>query len=330
MSFGLSSANLVQSPRCDDDGAQIKVHRRIDDGHLSSRQLGRLKLFRMRCGSMTISRPLRSAAPGTERTSTFILQVAGEGSFSHYGHRITLSPGDFTLRDDSAPYTLHFDRPAEAVMLRVPTTLVKEVLPTPDCFCGRRLESGVSITSTAAAMAIDLSEKAEETLDSQSRERVARHLLDVLASAYAAGLDQSVDASSVMARRLWMVKLYIEQNLRDPTLSPSCIADQLKLSNRYLRTIFAASDETPSAYILRRRLEECAQQLADPLWRGHSITEIAFSWGFNSAPHFARTFRERFDMSPRDYRQRHAEGGERPAAARQRRARGGDMVAQAA
>ncbi len=47
--------------------------------------------------------------------------------------------------------------------------------------------------------------------------------------------------------------------------------------------------------------------LGDPRWRGHSITEIAFGWGFNSAPHFTRSFREHFHISPRDYRQQQLE-----------------------
>ncbi len=68
-----------------------------------------------------------------------------------------------------------------------------------------------------------------------------------------------------------------------------------------------------STYILRRRLEECARQLADPRWRGHSISDIAFGWGFNSAPHFSRSFRELYGTSPRDYRLRHSgEHGSRP------------------
>ncbi len=76
----------------------------------------------------------------------------------------------------------------------------------------------------------------------------------------------------------------------------------MNLSDRYLRMIFAVSDEAPSAYILRRRLEECAAQLRDPQWRHHSITNIAFGWGFNSAPHFARSFRNQFGCSATDYR----------------------------
>ena len=57
-----------------------------------------------------------------------------------------------------------------------------------------------------------------------------------------------------------------------------------------------------SILILRRRLEECAMQLRDPIWARRTITEIAFSWGFNNATHFARVFREKYGLSPRDYR----------------------------
>jgi AraC family transcriptional activator of tynA and feaB len=52
---------------------------------------------------------------------------------------------------------------------------------------------------------------------------------------------------------------------------------------------------------------ECPRQLADQRWRGHSISDIAFGWGFNSAPHFSRSFRERYGASPREYRLRHTD-----------------------
>ena len=124
----------------------------------------------------------------------------------------------------------------------------------------------------------------------------------MIATSYAAAFESVTSASSITSGRHAKVKLFIEQRLRDPELSPGVIAGQLKLSSRYLRMIFASSNEKVSAYILRRRLEECARQMADARWRGHSITEIAFAWGFNSAPHFTRSFRERYGVSPRQFR----------------------------
>ncbi len=42
--------------------------------------------------------------------------------------------------------------------------------------------------------------------------------------------------------------------------------------------------------------------MRDPAWSGQTLMKIAFSWGFNSAAHFTRSFRDQFGMSPREYR----------------------------
>ncbi len=95
---------------------------------------------------------------------------------------------------------------------------------------------------------------------------------------------------------------YIENNLRDPELSPASISAGLRVSPRHLRTVFAPGGEKMGAYILRRRLEECARQMCNLAWNAHTLTEIAFSWGFNSAAHFTRTFHEKYGVAPREYR----------------------------
>jgi AraC family transcriptional regulator, positive regulator of tynA and feaB len=188
-------------------------------------------------------------------------------------------------------------------MLRVPANVLKEHLPSPEYFCGRHLQASEGLTSTVAAAATTLCTQLETGLSAEFQTRIARHLLDLIATSYAIAFDGlSTPSSSIVSGRHAKVKLYIEQHLRDPDLSPCSIANSLKLSSRYLRMIFASSSETVSAYILRRRLEECARQMADAQWRGHSIAEIAFAWGFNSAPHFTRSFRERYGLSPRHYR----------------------------
>jgi len=33
------------------------------------------------------------------------------------------------------------------------------------------------------------------------------------------------------------------------------------------------------------------------------VSEVAFSWGFNDATHFSRSFKEQFGLSPRDWKQ---------------------------
>ncbi len=264
--------------------------------------LGHLQLARLTCSGTQMEWSAQPSGRVAPPTYILLLLTHGEGEISHYGVTTTLAQGDFVLCDSTAPIKLGFKEPVEAVFIRVAATRLKEHLPSPEYFCGRALRADDGLTATASAMAISLFGRLEAGLQPTYQDRVARHLLDILAMAYALAFDTPLSRSSIVSGRCATVKLFIEQHLRDPDLSPCSIAARMKLSPRYLRMIFASEKETVSAYILRRRLEQCARQIADPVWQGHSMTKIAFGWGFNSAPHFTRTFRDRFDMPPREYR----------------------------
>jgi AraC-like DNA-binding protein len=264
--------------------------------------LGPIGIVRMSCGRSLIDRTSRHIGQAPGRTYTFILQATGSGVFAHYGHESTLHKGDFTLCDSAAPHSYRVDDHSEVVMLRVPEEVLREHLPSPERYCGRHLAANDGLRSTVGALTLSLCEQLETGLSFDFHSRVAHYLLEMIATSYAIAFDSLIEASSVISGRHAKVTLYIEQHLNDPELSPRTIASRLKLSPRYLRMIFAVGNETVSAYILRRRLEECARQMSDPRWRGHSISEIAYKWGFNSAPHFTRSFRERYQISPRDYR----------------------------
>lgn len=276
---------------------------RLDSPEILVNALGPIRFIEMTTGSTTIRRTESDIHASDERCFTFLLQIEGAARFQQYGYQVVLRPGDLCLCDNGAPYSLSSEEGCTLLMIRVPSELLRENLPSPHECCGQRLGQEQDLVSTAGAMARSLMEQSRTSLSDECRERAARHLLALMSSCYVASFDQLGPRSSVMTGRHWRVRLFIEQNLRDPELSPAMIATRLKLSSRYLRMIFAANNESISAYVLRRRLEECAARLIDPRWAGHSITEIAFSWGFNSAPHFTRSFRECFKFSPRDYRQ---------------------------
>lgn len=277
---------------------------RHDEPQILADTLGPIRIIKLASGPITIRRTENDIdGSAGERCFTFLLQIEGSAHFQQYGNQIVLQPGDMSLCDNSAPYCYSSEEACGAIMLRVPTNVLRESLPSPQECCCQRLSHGQDLVSMAGAMVRSLMEQLRVGLSDECRQRAAQHLLSMISGCYVASFDRLSSRSSVMTGRHWRVRLFIEQNLRDPELSPAMIAAQLKLSSRYLRMIFAANNESISAYVLRRRLEECAARLTDPRWSGHSITEIAFSWGFNSAPHFTRSFREHFKLSPRDYRQ---------------------------
>jgi AraC-like DNA-binding protein len=265
-------------------------------------ELGPVEAIHMICAGGPVQGHLERTGHDRERSYAFLLLLRGSGLVRHYGHEARIGEGDFVLINSAAPCSLKLDEPGEIILLRVAPRVLRTYLPAPEYFCGQALPAGEGISEGAAELVQSIFWQLEAGLQPEFRGRIARNLLDTLATAFSIVLDGALDGSPIICSRNARVRLYIERNLRDPDLKPSTIAANLRLSPRYLRVIFAASKETVSAYMLRRRLEECARELADPQLAHLSITEIAFGWGFNSGPHFTRSFRNRFGASPRDYR----------------------------
>jgi AraC family transcriptional regulator, positive regulator of tynA and feaB len=285
---------------------QVAVYSRVPDAGLKTCKLGAIELLHLRCGTVSICREVADIRPRQDRVTTFILQVKGTSAFRHYGNRFTLSEGDIALCDNSAQYQLQLEGANEIIMIRVPTAVLKRRLPTVKTLCGHVLRRDEGLASMAAAMATDLASKDMDGLDAETRARGGQYLVDVLAGSFSNLPGVQTSASAIMEGHYFRARLFVEDNLSNPDLTPSLVAARLQFSNRYLRMIFAASGEAPSAYIMRRRLEECAAQLRDPRWRSNSVTEIAFGWGFNSAAHFARSFKLRYLCSPSEFRHKPA------------------------
>ena len=94
------------------------------------------------------------------------------------------------------------------------------------------------------------------------------------------------------------VKAYIRLHLRDPDLAIDRIAAALSCSKRYLHMCFADEGLSITEFIWTERLEQCRRELAAEALPGRTLTEVAFSWGFNSSSHFSRLFKKRFGAPP--------------------------------
>lgn len=272
------------------------------DAELQIGQLGPVKLARLSVDRCSVERKQSHIASNTPRMYNFLLQAEGQSTFYHCGKEAELVAGDFVLCDTGLPHYFRTNDRSVTVMVRVPPEVLRAYLPTPEQFCGQHLGRATGLTGTVAAMVRELSAGVGRDFSPMHEDRVARYLLEMISMSYTMGFDARQDASAIAWQRRKDVIQFIEDNLRDPELSPATISDGLRVSPRYLRTVFAPGGEKMSAYILRRRLEECARQMCNPAWNAHTLTEIAFSWGFNSAAHFTRTFHEKYGMAPRDFR----------------------------
>jgi AraC-like DNA-binding protein len=88
----------------------------------------------------------------------------------------------------------------------------------------------------------------------------------------------------------------------DPSLTPAQLAHQLGISTRLLQRIFAEHNKTVMRHIFAERTSRAARLLADPAAAHRTITDIAFSCGFNDSAHFSRLFAASMGMPPSQWR----------------------------
>ncbi|WP_267358670.1 MULTISPECIES: helix-turn-helix domain-containing protein [unclassified Methylobacterium] len=108
-------------------------------------------------------------------------------------------------------------------------------------------------------------------------------------------------------------KAYIEAHLGDPSLDPPHLAAAMGLSLRRLQELFHERGRHISDYIWEGRLEVAAKRLIDPACAHLSIGMLAYGCGFSSQAHFARRFKDRYGISPREHRQAHKQDAQRVA-----------------
>lgn len=99
--------------------------------------------------------------------------------------------------------------------------------------------------------------------------------------------------------RLLQARQFIEAQYLEP-IKTRHIADYVALSEYHFSRLFkAAFDVTVHQHVLRLRLDRARYLLESP---SMSITDIAFSIGYNSLSAFINAFRKYFDMTPSAYR----------------------------
>jgi len=92
---------------------------------------------------------------------------------------------------------------------------------------------------------------------------------------------------------------YIEENLQNELDVPACAAAAGYAVHHFLRVFKKLTRFTPAEYVRKRRLAEIARRIPDD---GEYMSELAFSYGFNSKENFTRAFRQEHGVNPTDYK----------------------------
>ena len=241
---------------------------------------------------------------GAREAGCILLNVVTEGSVrvSQDGREALLRRGDFAIHDVARPYSLVFDTAFAQVIFCLPRSLLRQRMGCFNHFTAVRVPGDLQLGQVASRFLLNVARL--EWADAASPEalRLSLQVIDLVALALSMQRDTAVRESSSTHRSalLYHAKAFVEAQL-SAELNPAMVATALGCSPRYVNQLFADEGTTLGRYVMQRRLGQCALDLS----RGadhRQIGEIAYAWGFASLSHFSRSFKERFGVSPSEYR----------------------------
>lgn len=273
------------------------------EGRLWVERLGSIDIARAYSSSVVIRRTPMEIARVRERS--FLLEMSEEATYgvSRHGEDTVVKGGELWLSDTTEPIVVRHSG-CSVVVLRIGEAALKAVLPGADDLLGVVVKGDRGAGLSASTLIRGVVRAMQQGFASQAGQHLSTALLHAVAAAFSEvrGAPAAIPATAE-SRRLAITK-FVDSHLGDADLKVQRVAERFGVSDRYVRMLFEAAGEPLSVYIQRRRLEESARQLRDPLV-SLTVSEIAFSWGFNSLGSYDRAFKAYFDVTPREYRSRH-------------------------
>jgi AraC-like DNA-binding protein len=268
---------------------------------IKSVPFGRMNLSRASVSEAQVSNAERPSSSSADHPYNIFISNRQQKVVSR-NRTVIVEPGDVSIADSASAVTIVTKEPYTTIGLTVPASMLRNYIPYPEDVIGQRFSGKTGYSKIVSYMLLTMWEHAESDDFSEIGTQLANNLLGILAACCHVNSTRPDTEDANMLAKREKIKQIINQNLHKPDLSVGDLAKLFGFSIRYIQRLFSEEECTVSSYVRRQRLEGCRKQLADPAWLHHSITEIAFNWGFNSSAHFARVFKEQYGINAREYR----------------------------
>lgn len=257
-------------------------------------RIGEVSLARIAAAPHRLERARANGADAGGKIHVLFVQK-GRFHLEQNGRTAQLDAGEWAFYDTSRSFVCSNDEPVEMLAMMAPRAAVfGRDIAAYQC-AAERFSSAKGAARVARSYLGSLFDELPDLNAAISSDLAATAVQLVRLVAAEALRQRSVLSIRDMLRA--RIESYVCRNLRNPQLTVDMVAAAHACTKRYVHKIFSA-EETLGQYILGARLDRCREDLLKPELAGQSITEIAFSWGFNSSAHFSRVFRRRFGISP--------------------------------
>ena len=234
-------------------------------------------------------------------TLTVSLRTRGVAHTLQHDRTSIQRPGDIVIRE-VGPLDLHLRDFSQDFNLGVPRHKIENLLGNAKIYTSLTLEAEQASTSLVTSFFAELIRIRHE-LSPDTAARMTSIGVDLIVAGMADRLAREVPRSLHGTLVVQRAKAYVEAQIGDPTLDPAQLAAAMGVSLRRLQELFKEQGRQIAEWIWERRLNIAAGRLSDRGSAHRQIADLAYGCGFSSQSHFSRRFKDRFGMTPRDYRE---------------------------
>ncbi|MEU3844394.1 helix-turn-helix domain-containing protein [Streptomyces sp. NPDC028635] len=265
-------------------------------GRITGGRLGHLRVCSLRADGQRLSRRV----PGEALVGLVVL-TAGTATLLQDGRHASAGAGDMLVYDTARPYTLDFPGRFACHVVHLP----RRGLDVSDDDLRHLTATAISGSDGIGAILGPFLLRLLDSAGSYGPAVAARLAAGVedLFGTLVAERGPLGGADRGRGELVLRIRAHIDRHLEDPALTPETVAAAHHISVRYLHRLFEDEGITVARLVQRRRLEECARELARQGGAAPAVAAVAHRWGFVNAAHFSRAFRRMYGHSPREWRQ---------------------------
>lgn len=291
---------------CDERIVPMRHRQLVGDSFFASAEgssVGSLTITKMSLGHLGLETTPQTIRHQKNRSDNVFISLVLDGSVKvdQNGRSTIDKAGDLGVRDQMTSWRIEYDGQTEMVAIELPRHRLESVLGPARHFSGMTVKGDLPSATLARSFLCNLMRLGDQ-LAPDAAERMAMIGTDLIVASIAERMALDTPRSLQATMTVQQAKAYIDAHLSDPGLNSSQIAAAVRVSVRSLQERFRERGRDVATWIWERRLETAAQRLSDPACLHQPIGLLAYGCGFTNQAHFSRRFRDRFGMSPREYR----------------------------
>ena len=278
------------------------------DAEFSVFTVGNVRMFRIAAPAHRIQRSAHRNKTPIGDMYKLLLQLDGHADVLQKDDSAQLQRGDWCLYDPRVPYSITNYGPTSLLVVQIPRPLLKGFKVPGLHNCIAHTSSVIGLHAVLGSFLQSLSEQLG-TLSDGVGQPLSETVVGLLASTLAAYDEDDTGHAKLPAVLKARVKQYVQSHLGESDLTIERISQDMRCSKRYLHRVFEDDACSLDRYIWQARLERCQAALKSPSALHKSVSEVAYTWGFNSSAHFCRLFKSQYGMSPTSFRSQVAKVG---------------------